>query len=69
MVVIVDEFADLIMQDKEDLYFNKLCRLAQKSRAARICLVLAPASLQRQIYQWRHQSQFSISYCLRPELS
>ena len=40
VVMIVDEFADLIMQDKEDQFFNKLCRLAQKSRAARICLVL-----------------------------
>lgn len=41
IVVVVDEFADLIMQDKEDQFFNKLCRLAQKSRAARICIVLA----------------------------
>ena len=40
VVVIIDEFADLIMQDKEDQFFNKLCRLAQKSRAAHICLVL-----------------------------
>jgi S-DNA-T family DNA segregation ATPase FtsK/SpoIIIE len=41
IVVIVDEFADLIMQDKEEQFFNKLCRLAQKSRAARISIVLA----------------------------
>lgn len=40
IVMIVDEFADLIMQDREDLFFHKLCRLAQKSRAARICIVL-----------------------------
>lgn len=39
-VLIVDEFADLIMQDKDDQFFNKLCRLAQKSRAARICIIL-----------------------------
>jgi S-DNA-T family DNA segregation ATPase FtsK/SpoIIIE len=41
VVMIIDEFADLIMQDREDMFFNKLCRLAQKSRAARICIVLA----------------------------
>lgn len=39
-VLIIDEFADLIMQDKDDQFFNKLCRLAQKSRAARICIIL-----------------------------
>lgn len=41
VVVIIDEFADLIMQDRENMFFDKLCRLAQKSRAARICIVLA----------------------------
>lgn len=41
VVLIIDEFADLIMQDREDQFFDKLCRLAQKSRAARICIVLA----------------------------
>jgi S-DNA-T family DNA segregation ATPase FtsK/SpoIIIE len=41
IVVVIDEFADLIMQDREDMFFSKLCRLAQKCRAARICIVLA----------------------------
>jgi DNA segregation ATPase FtsK/SpoIIIE, S-DNA-T family len=41
VVMVIDEFADLIMQDRDDQFFNKLCRLAQKSRAARICIVLA----------------------------
>lgn len=41
MVIMVDEFADLIMQDKNDEFYNNLCRLAQKCRAARIHLVLA----------------------------
>jgi S-DNA-T family DNA segregation ATPase FtsK/SpoIIIE len=41
MVVIVDEFADLIMQDKDNLFYTALCRLAQKCRAARIHLILA----------------------------
>jgi S-DNA-T family DNA segregation ATPase FtsK/SpoIIIE len=41
VVVIIDEFADLIMQDKDDLFVNIVCRLAQKCRAARIYLILA----------------------------
>lgn len=41
MVVIVDEFADLIMQDKSDAFYTVLCRLAQKCRAARIHIILA----------------------------
>lgn len=40
-VVIIDEFADLILQDKDDEFYNSLCRLAQKCRAARISIVLA----------------------------
>jgi DNA segregation ATPase FtsK/SpoIIIE, S-DNA-T family len=38
---IVDEFADLIMQDDSKIFFNRLCRLAQKSRAAKIYCILA----------------------------
>jgi len=41
IVIIIDEFADLIMQDKNDLFFNRLCRLSQKCRAAKISIVLA----------------------------
>ena len=41
ILIIIDEFADLIMQDKDDLFFIRLCRLAQKCRAARISIVLA----------------------------
>lgn len=41
ILIVVDEFADLIMQDKGDLFYNKLCRLAQKCRAAKISIVLA----------------------------
>ena len=41
LVVIVDEFADLMMQDKNDLFVNLICRMAQKCRAARMYLILA----------------------------
>lgn len=41
MVIMVDEFADLIMQDKDNVFYTALCRLAQKCRAARIHLILA----------------------------
>lgn len=41
IVCIIDEFADLIMQDTDKQFYNSLCMLAQKSRAARIHLILA----------------------------
>lgn len=41
ILIIIDEFADLIMQDKGDIFFTMLCRLAQKSRAARISIILS----------------------------
>lgn len=41
IVLIIDEFADLIMQDENKLFYNKLTRLAQKCRAARISIILA----------------------------
>lgn len=41
ILLMIDEFADLIMQDHGDLFFSKLCRLAQKCRAARISIILA----------------------------
>ena len=41
IVIIIDEFADLIMQDKNDLFYLSLCRLAQKCRAAKIHIILA----------------------------
>jgi DNA segregation ATPase FtsK/SpoIIIE, S-DNA-T family len=40
-VLIIDEFADLIMQDKDEQFYTKLCQLAQKCRAARISIILA----------------------------
>lgn len=41
VVVIIDEFADLILQDKDDQFYLKLLRLAQKCRAAKIYIILA----------------------------
>ena len=41
VVLIIDEFADLIMQDKDDQFYTALCRLSQKCRAARIHLILS----------------------------
>jgi DNA segregation ATPase FtsK/SpoIIIE, S-DNA-T family len=41
IVLIVDEFADLVFQDVDELFITKICRLAQKSRAARISVILA----------------------------
>lgn len=41
VVIIIDEFADLIMQDKNDVFYKVLCQLAQKCRAAKIHIILA----------------------------
>lgn len=41
IVFIIDEFADLIMQDASGAFYNKLCRLAQKCRASKIHLILS----------------------------
>jgi S-DNA-T family DNA segregation ATPase FtsK/SpoIIIE len=41
VLLIVDEFADLIMQDTDYQFFAKLCKLAQKCRAARMSIILS----------------------------
>lgn len=41
ILIIIDEFADLIMQDKGDIFYERLCRLAQKCRAARMSIVIS----------------------------
>jgi S-DNA-T family DNA segregation ATPase FtsK/SpoIIIE len=42
ILIIIDELADLIMQDEGDKpFFKKLCRLSQKCRAANISIILA----------------------------
>lgn len=41
IVLIIDEFSDLILQDKDFLFYNALCRLSQKCRAAKIHLILS----------------------------
>lgn len=40
-ILIIDEFADFIMQDKDNELYSALCRLAQKCRAAKIYIILA----------------------------
>jgi S-DNA-T family DNA segregation ATPase FtsK/SpoIIIE len=40
-VLIVDEFADLMMQDKDEQFHKRLCQLAQKCRAAKINIILS----------------------------
>lgn len=41
IVIIIDEVADLIMQDKNNQLYTSLCILAQKCRAAKIHIILA----------------------------
>lgn len=40
-IVVIDEFADLILQDDDDRLYDIICKIAQKGRAAGIHLVLA----------------------------
>ena len=40
-IVIIDEFADIMMQDTNHIFQDTLCKLAQKSRAAKIHIILA----------------------------
>ncbi len=40
-IIIIDEFADLIMQDTTMEFYNSLCMLAQKCRAAKIYLIIS----------------------------
>ena|SRR5579885_458636 len=41
ILIIIDEFADLIMQDQNQAFYTGLCRLAQKCRAAKIHIILS----------------------------
>lgn len=41
IVIMIDEFSDLILQDKEEKFYLSLCKLAQKCRAASIHIVLS----------------------------
>jgi len=41
IVLMIDEFGDLIMQDQNHQFYKKLCKLAQKCRAARISIILS----------------------------
>src|ERR1019366_8488588 len=41
IIFIIDEFADLIMQDDKNEFYTLLCRLAQKCRAAGIYCIIA----------------------------
>jgi S-DNA-T family DNA segregation ATPase FtsK/SpoIIIE len=40
-LLIIDEFADLSLQDKHWEFYDRICRLAQKSRSAKISIILA----------------------------
>lgn len=40
-LIVIDEFADLIMQDNNDRIYDLVCKIAQKGRAAGIHIVLA----------------------------
>lgn len=41
VIIVIDEFSDLILQDFNKSFYSKLCSLAQKCRAAKIHIILA----------------------------
>lgn len=41
VVLIIDEFGDLIMQDQNKEFYTKICRLSQKCRAAKIHIIMS----------------------------
>lgn len=41
VVLIIDEFADLILQDTTDLLYKKILKLSQKCRAAKIHIIIS----------------------------
>lgn len=41
IVIVIDEFADILAQDHTDQFRKLICRLAQKSRAANMHLIMA----------------------------
>jgi S-DNA-T family DNA segregation ATPase FtsK/SpoIIIE len=41
IVVIIDEFADLILQDIDNEFYNLLCKLSQKCRASKIHIIIS----------------------------
>lgn len=41
IVIVIDEFSDLSLQDHDDKFKTLLCKLAQKCRAAKIHIILA----------------------------
>jgi S-DNA-T family DNA segregation ATPase FtsK/SpoIIIE len=57
-VLIIDEFANLIMQDKNDQFYSSLCYLAQKCRAANIHIILATQRPSAQIINGNIKANF-----------
>lgn len=41
ILIIIDEFSDLILQDADGEFYKKLCKLAQKCRAAKMHIILS----------------------------
>jgi S-DNA-T family DNA segregation ATPase FtsK/SpoIIIE len=65
IVVIVDEFADLIMQDAGLVLMQTICRLAQKCRAANIYLVLATQRPSVDVITGSIKANFPARLCCR----
>lgn len=65
ILLIIDEFADLVLQDTDELFYIKLCRLAQKCRAARISIVLSTQRPSANILNGAIKANFSARIACR----
>jgi S-DNA-T family DNA segregation ATPase FtsK/SpoIIIE len=60
VVLMIDEFADIILQDADNKFYTKLCRLAQKCRAAKISIVLSTQRPSANIIDGTIKSNFPV---------
>jgi len=65
IVFIIDEYADLSMQDENNKVYKSICRLAQKSRAANINLVLATQRPSTNFIKGEIKANFSTRIALK----
>jgi S-DNA-T family DNA segregation ATPase FtsK/SpoIIIE len=65
LIIIIDEFADLIMQDEGNELYSVLLKLSQKCRAARINIILATQRPSVKIIDGNIKANFPARICCR----
>jgi len=65
VVVILDEFSELVAQAEDDKFYKNLCLLAQKSRAARIHLIISTQRPSAQNVNGNIKANFPARVCFK----